>query len=125
MRLILDTNVLLSALLKAETPWYKLVDAWLDDRFELVSSAAQIDEPTRVARYPKVRQHIAPAEIGWLVNRVWERALLVQRLPNVDVSSDLGDNFLLAMAQAGSVEFLVSGDKAGCLRSESMATRRS
>ena len=61
MRLILDTNVLLSALLKAETPWYKLVDAWLDDRFELVSSAAQIDEITRVARYPKVRQHIAPA----------------------------------------------------------------
>jgi len=39
----------------------RLVDAWLDDRFELVSSAAQIDEITRVARYPKVRQHIAPA----------------------------------------------------------------
>lgn len=125
MRLILDTNVLLSALLKAETPWYKLVDAWLDDRFELVSSAAQIDEPTRVARYPKVRQHIAPAEIGWLVNRVRERALLVQRLPKVDVSSDSGDNFLLAMAQPARWSSWLSETKLGCLRSESMATRRS
>ncbi|MGH8728602.1 MAG: putative toxin-antitoxin system toxin component, PIN family [Burkholderiales bacterium] len=118
MRVILDTNVLLSALLKADTPPYQLVDAWLDGRFELVSSAAQIDEITRVARYPKVRQYIARAEIGWLVNRVQERALLVERLPKVDVSSDPGDNFLLAMAKAGSAEFLVTGDKAGVLAVE-------
>lgn len=105
MRVILDTNVLLSALLKPDIPPYKLVDAWLNGRFDLVSSVAQVEEIVRVARYQRVRQYLAPAEISCLVNRVRARTLLVERLPKVDVSSDPGDNFLLAMAQAGSPRF--------------------
>jgi putative PIN family toxin of toxin-antitoxin system len=115
MRVVLDTNVLLSALIRGDTPPYKLVQAWLEAQFELISSSAQLEEIARVARYPRVRQYIEAAETGWLINRIRERAILVERLPKVEVSNDPGDNFLLAMAQAGSVEFLVTGDKAGML----------
>ena len=47
MRVILDSNVLLSAFIKVDSKPYKLMQAWLDGRFELVSSVAQLEEVTR------------------------------------------------------------------------------
>lgn len=115
MRVILDTNVLLSALIRVDSKPYKVVQAWFDGRFELASSAAQIEEFSRVSRYPRVRQAIGPAEPGWFVNRIRESALMIKRLAKVDVSADPGDNFLLGMAQAVDADFLVTGDKTGLL----------
>jgi putative PIN family toxin of toxin-antitoxin system len=116
VRVILDTNVLLSAFFKVESPPYKLVHAWMDGRFDLLSSNEQIEEITRVARYPQVRRLIHPAEIGWLVNRLRDRAIMLNELPSVAVSSDPADNFLFSMAEAGDATHLVTGDKSGVLR---------
>ena len=91
------------------------MQAWIDGRFELVSSTAQIEELARVSRYPRIRELIGSAEIGWFVNRIRDRALMVERLPKLDVSLDPSDKFLLGMAQASKAEFLVTGDKAGLL----------
>ena len=118
MRVILDTNVLLSAFIRVDSKPYVLLHAWLDDRFELVSSGAQIEEITRVARYPQIRRYISPAEVGWLVNRIRDRGLVIERLPRLDVSSDPADNFLLGMAEAGQADYLVTGDKLGVLAIE-------
>ena len=115
MRVILDTNVLLSAFIRVDSKPYKVVQAWLDGMFDLVSSADQIEEVARASRYPRVRELIGPAEIGWLVNRIRDRALMIERPPKVDASPDPADNFLLGMAQAGSAAFLVTGDKTGLL----------
>ncbi len=115
MRVILDTNVLLSALIRVDSKPYKLVHAWLDGRFELVSSDAQLEELRRVSRYEQVRRHFEPAEIGWLINRIRERAFLLKRLPKVDVADDPGDNYLLAMAAASQAEYLATGDKSDLL----------
>jgi len=115
VRLILDTNVLLSAFIKVDSKPYKIIQAWLDNRFDLLSSVEQLEEVTRVSRYPHVRRFIEPAEVGWLVNRIRDRALIIEHLPKVDVSPDPGDNFLLAMAEGGNADYLVTGDKAGVL----------
>jgi len=118
LRLVLDTNVLLSALIRVDSKPYKIVHAWLDGRFELVSGEAQFEELRRVSRYEQVRRYVAGAEIGWLINRIRERAFLVKRLSNIDVAHDPGDNYLLAMAMAGEAEYLVTGDKSGLLALE-------
>ena len=115
MRVILDTNVLLSALIRVDSKPYQLVHAWLDGRFELVSSDAQLEELRSASRYEQVRRYFEPAEIGWLINRIRERAFLVKRLPKVDVADDPGDNYLLAMAAASRAQYLVTGDKSGLL----------
>lgn len=72
----------------------------------------QLEELTRVSRYPHVRRYLQPSEIGSLVNRIRERAIFVARLPHVDLSKDPSDNFLLAMAQTSGADYLVTGDKA-------------
>ena len=115
MRVILDTNILLSAFFKTDSPPNLLVHAWMDGRFDLLSISAQIEEITRIARYPHIRKLIHPAEIGWLINRLRDRATLLTDLPTLDISPDPGDNFLFAMAEAGAATHLVTGDKSGVL----------
>ncbi len=115
MRVVLDSNVLLSALIRIDSNPYKLVRAWLDGRFELISSREQLDELTRASRYPRLRRFLEPAEVGWLINRIRERASLVERPPEIEVATDPADNFLLAIAEESSAEYLVTGDKSGLL----------
>ncbi|HTO46856.1 MAG TPA: hypothetical protein VML91_04395 [Burkholderiales bacterium] len=66
-------------------------------------------------RGAQVRRYFVPAEIGWLINRIRERAFLVKRLPKVDVADDPGDNYLLAMAVAGEAEYLVTRGRSDLL----------
>ena len=115
MRVVLDTNILLSAFFKADSPPNLLVHAWMDRRFDLLSSSEQIEEITRVARYPQVRKLIHSAEVGWLINRLRDRATLLTDLPSLDISPDPADNFLFSMAETGAATHLVTGDKSGVL----------
>jgi putative PIN family toxin of toxin-antitoxin system len=65
----------------------------------------------RVTRYPKIRERLAPALAGRLINEVRELAVIIDALPAVNASADPNDDFLLAIAVAGSADFLVTGDK--------------
>jgi predicted nucleic acid-binding protein len=47
MRVAWDSNVMLSAFIRIDSNPYKLVRAWLDGRFELISSREQLNELTR------------------------------------------------------------------------------
>ena len=115
MRVILDTNILLSALISPHGPADQLYHAWRTGRFTLLTSDAQLDELRRVTRQVRVRPLVDSAAAGTLVNELRELALLVTDLPNLEISSDPFDNFLFAMARMGRADYLVSGDRAGVL----------
>lgn len=115
MRVVLDANVFLSALLTAEGRSSRVVDAWLDGRFTLLSHALLMQELRVVTRRDSIRVLIAPASAGRLVNQIAAEAVMVRRLPRVRRSSDPGDDFLLALCEAGHADYLVTGDKAGLL----------
>ncbi len=53
-----------------------------------------------------------------LFNPIRDRALVIDRLPEVEDSSDPADNFLLGMAEAGQADYIVTGDKSGVLAIE-------
>lgn len=111
MRLILDTNILIAALITKGSPPDLLYEAWRDGRFSLVTSDIQIDEIRRVTRREAVRLRIHPAEAGRMVGDLRRLALSMNQLPTVEVSRDPYDNFLLAMAQVSNADLLVTGDK--------------
>lgn len=111
MRLILDTNVLVAALITSGTPPDALYKAWRDGRFTLFTSEPQLEEFRTVTRRAPIRLRIHPAEAGRMVNDLRALATLVEPLPAVEVSPDPYDNFLLAMAQAARADLLVTGDK--------------
>jgi putative PIN family toxin of toxin-antitoxin system len=111
MRAVLDTNVLCSALLAPGGPTDRLYRAWREGRFQLLACEAQLEEFRRVTRYPRLRPFIEPAAAGATHNELRRLAILVIKLPAVEASQDPADNFLLALAQAGEANVLVTGDK--------------
>jgi putative PIN family toxin of toxin-antitoxin system len=58
---------------------------------------------------------VPPREFGVLINRL-HGALVLNKLPRINVSRDPADNYLLAMAVAAEAEFLVTGDTKDLLR---------
>ena len=111
LRLVIDTNVLVSALLIGSSLPARLLLLWREGRFDLVTSAEQLDELARVTRYPKIRERLSPALAGQLLGELRRLAIVVEELPDITVSTDPHDGYLLAMAMVGGAEFLVSGDK--------------
>lgn len=115
MRVVLDTNILLSALITPDGISSRIVDAWFEDRFELLTHAVQLDELRGVTRRDRIQTRFRPAEAGKLINRLYASAVFVVRLPRVARSDDPGDDFLLAMCEGGGADYLVTGDKTGLL----------
>jgi len=127
MRVILDTNVLLSALISPYGAPDAIYRAWRAARFNLVTSRAQLDELRRVSRYPKLKSILPAHRVGTMVNNM-QLAIVLDALPPLPdgiEANDPDDAFLLAMALAGEADYLVTGDRrAGLLQRGSIGRTR-
>lgn len=127
MRVILDTNVLLGALISPHGHPDAIYRAWRAARFELVTSTAQLNELRRVSRYPKLKTILPAHRIGTMVNNM-QRAIVLEHLPNLPETIEINDPedvFLLEMALAGDADYLVTGDRrAGLLQRGSIGCTR-
>ncbi len=115
MRVVLDSNVLVSALITRGTPPDRLYRAWLRNEIELVTCAAQIDELADVLSRPRLRRYVDPADAAGLVSDIRLRAIVIRDMPIPKRSPDPKDDAILAAAVAGQAELVVSGDKPGLL----------
>ena len=86
MRVVLDSNVLLGALISAHGPPDTIYRAWRAARFEIVTSAIQLYDLRRASRYPKFRAVLQPHRVGTMVNNL-QRALVLERRPS-DIEAD-------------------------------------
>ena len=124
MRAVLDTGVLIAALITRDTPPDRIYQAWRRHRFEIVTSQWQLAEFRRVSRYPRLRRFLHPADAGRMVNGLRMHAIMVANLPRVDASADPDDNPILATAIAGNAHYLVSSDKRDVLSLERAGNAR-
>ncbi|MFM7171568.1 MAG: putative toxin-antitoxin system toxin component, PIN family [Caldilinea sp.] len=58
MRIVLDTNVLISALISAKGAPAQVFDRWQAGELELVAAQEVLDELQRVLTYPRVRSRL-------------------------------------------------------------------
>ncbi|SFF97146.1 putative toxin-antitoxin system toxin component, PIN family [Novosphingobium sp. CF614] len=115
MRLVLDTNILVSALISASGPPGQLLAAVRDRRVILVTSEEQLAELRDVLSRPRLRPYIRSADAEDLLATIDAIAVMAHDLPEIALSPDPKDNPILATAVAGEADFLVSGDKADVL----------
>ena len=109
-RLVLDTNVLVSALLFRSTA-LALLDTWRGGRFRLAVSEPILDEYARVLEYPKFRlsEREASAIMKQLVLPYCDRF----RTPDQPrFCSDPDDDKFIHCALVAHAAALVSGDRA-------------
>jgi putative PIN family toxin of toxin-antitoxin system len=115
MRVVLDANILVSALIAPAGNPVAIYNAWEQGKFTLLTCAEHIEELRATLQKPKVADLIQPYKAGRLVNQIKKLAEDIAELPRVKRSPDPGDNFLLALAEASNADYLVTGDKSGLL----------
>lgn len=114
MRVVLDTNTLVSALLSPHGPPRVLLDKARCGVFELCSSPVLMAELLDVLSREKFAKIFLQADLTPLGIVVELRRLSTMAIPTSVpriIASDADDDYVLACALAGNVDLIVSGDK--------------
>jgi putative PIN family toxin of toxin-antitoxin system len=111
MIVLLDSNILWSALISAGGAPRTITNAWVDGRFKLLTCSEQIREIRAASRYPKLRNIIQPARIGKMINNLYQATIWEQPLPRNHQSADPSDDYLLNLIDAAQPDDAVTGDR--------------
>ena len=111
MKVILDTNVLVSGLMFPDSIPGIAVAAWREGRFDLVVPLAQLEEIGRVLAYPKIRKILRwdDEAIGRFLRQLYLRADVVQAAARSVEVRDIDDLHVLQALAAGAAERLFTG----------------
>jgi len=113
MHIVLDTNVIISALLSSKGAPAELINRWEADEFGVVVSPALIGELERCLTYPRVTKYLkTPQETrDAILNHLVNVAIVVEPKFTLNViKDDPDDNRVLECAVAGGAAFIISGD---------------
>ena len=114
MKVVLDTNVLVSGLLKRESIPGRLLQAVWDGSLELVLSEPLLAELREVLDYPKIRKRLVTNAIDTeLFLELLQFFTIQVDLTGIEVPRprDAADEMVLATLVAAGAEWLVSGDE--------------
>jgi uncharacterized protein len=113
VRVVLDANVYVSALIRPEGPPGQIVKRFLNEgSFEIVLSLAIVEETVRAFGYPRVRKYIHAS----VDPELWfEDVILLAQFVGGDceiegVSEDADDDKYFAAAVEGRATLIVTGD---------------
>jgi putative PIN family toxin of toxin-antitoxin system len=113
MRVVLDANIFISALISDKGNPAKIIQWWLEGEFELVVSPPIIDELLRVSGYERIQRKYARVRENRLelVALVSEQANWVEpHEPLSVIAADESDNRYLECAITGGAQYIVTGD---------------
>ncbi len=109
MRIVLDTNVLMSGIFFSGPP-YRILQAWRDRKPELAVCLEILAEYRQVA--DRLRQRYRSIDISTLIDLVAVHSHVVQTAPlPKPVCDDPKDDMFLACALAAGTRIVVSGDR--------------
>ena len=116
LRVVLDTNVLLSGIAYPASVLGQILAAWRHGSVDVLLSAYILDELRRVLPRLAHRHGLTSAEIDDLVDALSIQADVIEPLP--DLEPDLRDfddqavlGTLLAALEASGANYLITGDK--------------
>jgi uncharacterized protein len=109
IRVVLDTNVVVSAHLNSEGYERYVLDLALDGKLQVAVSEAIFREYESVLLRPKF--HINPRQAASSLRLLRSAARILATYRELDVAHDRSDNRFLECAEAFRADFLVSGNK--------------
>jgi putative PIN family toxin of toxin-antitoxin system len=111
-QVVVDPNVLVSALITPAGTSAQLLDELRDGAYELVASPALLAELKGVLRRAKFRAYLSLAEVDDYVELLRSESIVVGDPPPLGepATKDPQDEYLVALARAARADALVSGD---------------
>lgn len=114
IKAVLDTNILVSGLIEGRGASAAIVDAWRNWEIIVLTTQKQMEEVGEVLRRPHIRKHhgMSNEDIEEFLEEFREFSVEVDvgEIRKV-IEEDPDDDFLLALAAAGSADYIVSGDR--------------
>lgn len=112
MRVVVDTGILVSALIRPKGTIGDVLHSLRDGRFTAIYSTPMMLEVTEVLGRPKIQEkyHVQPDDIEALINLVRLRGELVVPKKIITACRDPKDNKFLEAALAGKADAIVTGD---------------
>ncbi len=114
LRVVLDTNNIVSGTIMNHGPSYEILEAWRRDEFILLTSKAIIKEVERVLHYPRIQKkyQLTEMKIGQVIRNLIKYAVVTPGELKLKVmEGDPPDNEVLACAVEGEADFIISGDE--------------
>jgi putative PIN family toxin of toxin-antitoxin system len=114
MRVVLDANVFVSALISSQGAPARVVARWRDEAFDIVVSPAILSELETVLHYPRLQQryNLPDQDIRRFIQLLRKFAVEVSPVEELDVvKQDAADNRYLECALAGGASVIVTGDR--------------
>ena len=109
IRLVLDTNILVSANVNDEGLESLVVSLGLNKKVQFCVSEPILKEYERVLSYPRLK--FATQEVAHFLTRLRSVSVLVAPTHRVSASPDEPDNRFVECAEAAGADFLVTGNK--------------
>jgi hypothetical protein len=113
MRVFLDVNVLISAVISPRGNPARILALWRQDRFDLAVSEPILEELERVLHYPRIRERYHPPEkeIQQFLKLIATTAIMVEPSQNLSViERDPSDDRFLECAVEADARYIVTGD---------------
>ena len=110
-KIILDTNIVVSALIQKSYPHYIVFNYVLNEQMQLCLSEALLSEYRDVlsrSKFAHINDFERNAEI--VLSRFGKIALFYEPKNRLDILKDKSDNKLLELAEESSADFLITGN---------------
>ena len=114
MKVVIDTNVLVSGLLAPGGAPGRVVSAWFEGRFDVALSFEQLAEIARVLEYPKIRTRLGwqDPEIEGFIKQLYVRSEVIEPGDvEIELPRDPDDAPILAAFVSTRADILVTGDR--------------
>ena len=114
MRVVLDVNVLVSAVISGHGSPAKILDLWERGNFDLLISSIILEELERVIHYPKIQEsyRLSDELVERFLALISGQAISVSPSENITiVNKDPSENRYLECAVAGNAAYIVTGDR--------------
>jgi len=114
LKAVIDTNVIVSAGLRSGTPPDVVVRAWIDARFEAITSEQLLRELETVVKRPRLARRLtwSQSDAVSFIAGLRRRATIVAPTVSLRViTEDPPDNRVLEAALAGEAGYIVTGDQ--------------
>ena len=111
IRVVLDANVLISALISSNGIPARILDAWLQGQFQLFVSPPIVKEIRRVLQYPRIAERLKVGEADLLIKKLAAMAEWVKGNEPLNVlTRDPSDEIYLSCAVEAKCNYLVTGN---------------
>lgn len=111
LRVVLDTNLLVSYLLTQGKTISRIIDYWKNDDIAVIVSPAIVEELVEVVQRPRLRQHMVTDPKILIELLSFEAVHISGNLTLPGSSRDPKDDKFLACAVEGDAAYIVSGDE--------------